>query len=178
VSERADMNPGATPGFVERTARIVGTIETALIAILVLAMVLLAGAQIVLRNLFDTGFAWADPLLRAMVLWAAMLGALAAARDDKHIGLDLLTHFLHGRTRRIVRGIALVFAAAICAAMAWYGANFVALDFDGGTPIAGIPGWIVESILPIGFALLALRLLIHAFLPPKSDAPALAPELP
>ena len=113
-----------------------------------------------------------------MVLWAAMLGALAAARDDKHIGLDLLTHFLHGRTRRIVRGIALLFAAAICAAMAWYGAALVQLDFDGGTPVAGIPAWIVESILPIGFALLALRLLIHAFLPPWSDAPALAPELP
>ncbi|HJT99326.1 MAG TPA: TRAP transporter small permease subunit, partial [Rhodanobacteraceae bacterium] len=103
----------------KRLARIVERIETTLIATLVLAMVLLAGAQIVLRNLFETGFAWADPLLRAMVLWAAMLGALAAARDDKHIGLDLLTHFLHGRTRRIVRAIALVFAAGICAAMAW-----------------------------------------------------------
>jgi TRAP-type C4-dicarboxylate transport system permease small subunit len=178
VSERADIESGATPGFAARVARAVDNVETALIAMLVLAMVLLAGAQIVLRNVFDTGFAWADPLLRAMVLWAAMLGALAAARDDKHIGLDLLTHFLRGRTRRIVRAIALIFAAAICASMAWYGANFVALDVDGGTPIAGIPAWVVESILPVGFALLALRLLIHAFLPPKSDAPALAPELP
>jgi TRAP-type C4-dicarboxylate transport system permease small subunit len=40
-------------------------IENALIAVLVLAMVLLAGAQILLRNLFETGIDWADPLLRA-----------------------------------------------------------------------------------------------------------------
>lgn len=161
-----------------RIAAWIERVETALIAMLVLAMVLLAGAQIVLRNLFETGLAWADPLLRAMVLWVAMLGALAAARDDKHIGLDLLTHFLHGRTRRIVRAIALLFAAALSATMAWYGIALVQLDYGGGTPIAGIPGWVVEAILPIGFGLLALRLAIRAFQPPRSDAPALAPELP
>jgi TRAP-type C4-dicarboxylate transport system permease small subunit len=161
-----------------RLARTIERVETATIAVLVLAMVVLAGAQILLRNLFETGFAWADPLLRAMVLWAAMLGALAAARDDKHIGLDLLTHFLHGRTRRIVRTIALLFAALMCAAMAWYGGQLVALDFDGGQPVGAVPGWIVELILPVGFALLALRLAWRAFQPPRSDAPALAPELP
>ena len=160
-----------------RLARTIEQIETAVIAILVLAMVVLAGAQILLRNLFETGFAWADPLLRAMVLWAAMLGALAAARDDKHIGLDLLTHFLHGRTRRVVRTIALLFAAIICAAMAWYGGQLVAVDLDGGAPVGAIPGWVVELILPVGFALLALRLAWRAFQPPRSDAPALAPEV-
>ena len=73
----------------------------------------------------------------------------------------------------------LMFAAAISAAMAWYGANLVMLDHASGTAaFASVPSWCVESILPIGFALLALRLATHAFLPQKSDAPALAPELP
>jgi len=154
-------------------------IENALIAVLVLIMVLLAGAQILLRNLFETGIDWADPLLRALVLWTAMLGALAAARDDKHIGLDLVTHFVHGRAKRVLRVIALVFAAAISAAMAWHGANLVMLDYGSGTnAFASVPSWCVELILPVGFALLALRLAIHAFLPPRSNAPALAPELP
>ena len=161
-----------------RIAGLIERIETALIALLVLAMVLLAGAQILLRNLFDTGFSWADPLLRAMVLWTAMLGALAAARDDKHIGLDLLTHFLHGRPKQIARVIALLFAAAVSSAMAWHGWNLVEVDFGAGTAIAGIPGWVIEAILPVGFALLAIRLAVRAFRPPRSDAPALAPELP
>lgn len=152
-------------------------IETGLIAVLVLAMVLLAGAQILLRNLFGSGLAWADPLLRAMVLWAAMLGALAAARDDKHIGLDLVAHFVHGRAKRVLRVITLLFAAAVCAAMAWYGIGLVQLDYGSGAAIAGIANWIVEAIVPVGFALLALRLAIRAFCAPRSDAPALAPEL-
>jgi TRAP-type C4-dicarboxylate transport system permease small subunit len=159
-------------------ARWLERIETGLIALLVLAMVVLAGAQIVLRNFFDSGLAWADPLLRAMVLWAAMLGALAAARDDKHIGIDFVTHFVHGRMRRVLRATSLLFAAAIAAAMAWYGVGLVELDYAGSGAIAGIPDWCIEAIIPLGFALIALRVGWRAFQPPRNDAPALAPELP
>ena len=53
--------------------------ENALITVLVLLLVLLAGAQIVLRNAFGTSISWADPLLRALVLWTALLGALHEA---------------------------------------------------------------------------------------------------
>jgi TRAP-type C4-dicarboxylate transport system permease small subunit len=113
-----------------------------------------------------------------MVLWAAMLGALAAARDDKHIGLDLVTHFVHGRARRILRAVSLLFAAAISMAMAWYGVGLVELDYGSGVTTASIPNWCIEAIVPVGFALLALRLALRAFLPPRSNAPALAPELP
>ncbi|MBZ0221614.1 MAG: TRAP transporter small permease [Dokdonella sp.] len=159
--------------------RWIDRIETGLIALLVLAMVLLAGAQIVLRNFFDTGLEWADPLLRAMVLWAAMLGALAAARDDKHIGIDILAHFVHGKARRVIKAITLLFAAALSAAMAWYGHGLVMLDYGGNAKIAGIPTWLVEAIIPVGFGLLALRLTVHAFLPPRNEQmPVLAPELP
>ena len=131
-------------------------------------MVVLAGAQILLRNLFGSGIDWADPLLRALVLWTAMLGALAAARDDKHIGLDLVTHFVHGRAKRVLRAIALTFAAAISAAMAWYGLNLVhaRLMDPASVAFAGVPSWCVESILPVGFrAARRCVSLMHAFLP-------------
>ena len=154
-------------------------LETGAVALLVLAMVLLAGAQIVLRNAFDTGIAWVDPVLRAMVLWAAMLGALAAARDDKHIGIDFVTHFVHGRARRAMRSVTLLFAAGISALMAWHGYGLVQLDYGSGVEVGGIPGWIVEAVIPVGFGLLALRLALRAFATPREDAlPVLAPELP
>lgn len=154
-------------------------VETGLVALLVLAMVLLAGAQIVLRNFFDTGLAWLDPVLRAMVLWAAMFGALAAAREDKHIGIDFLAHFVHGRARRVMRCVTLLFAAGICALMAWHGYGLVQLDYGSAVDVGGIPGWIVEAILPVGFGLLALRFVLRAFAIPHGDAlPVLTPELP
>lgn len=154
-------------------------VETAVVAALALAMIVLAGAQIVLRNFFDTGFVWADPLLRALVLWTAILGALAAAGDDKHIGLDLLTHYLHGRAKRVAGAVALLFGAVVSALMAWASVGLVQLDYGSGTrAFANVPNWCVELILPVGFALLALRLAVHALRPEQRARPALAPDLP
>ena len=66
----------------------------------------------------------------------------------------------------------------IAATMAWYGIGLVQLDYGSGAAISGVPNWAVEAIVPVGFGLLALRLAVRAFLPPRSNAPALAPELP
>ena len=144
-----------------------GKIEDWLLAILVLILVALAGAQIILRNFFDTGLSWADPLLRALVLWTGMLGALAAVRDDKHIALDVLQRFLTARMQQASRVLTLGFAAAICAAMAWFSIDLVKIDLaSGSNAFAGVPSWLIESILPAGFGLMALRFALRAFAPP------------
>lgn len=144
-----------------------GKIEDWLLAILVLILVALAGAQIILRNFFDTGLSWADPLLRALVLWTGMLGALAAVRDDKHIALDVLQRFLTSRMQKASRVLTLGFAAAICAAMAWFSVDLVKIDLaSGSNAFAGVPSWLIESILPAGFGLMALRFALRAFAPP------------
>jgi TRAP-type C4-dicarboxylate transport system permease small subunit len=57
-------------------------------------MISLAFAQIVLRNGFDGGIVWADSLLRIMVLWIALIGAVVASRDQRHINIDLISRFL------------------------------------------------------------------------------------
>ena len=144
-----------------------GKIEDWLLAILVLILVVLAGAQIILRNLFDTGLSWADPLLRALVLWTGMLGALAAVRDDKHIALDVLQRFLTPGMQRMSRVFTLGFAAVMCAAMAWFSVDLVKIDLaSGSNAFAGVPSWLIESILPVGFGLMALRFALRAFAPP------------
>ena len=144
-----------------------GRIEDWLLAILVLILVALAGAQIILRNFFDTGLSWADPLLRALVLWTGMLGALAAVRDDKHIALDVLQRFLSPDMQRIPRVLTLGFTAVICAAMAWFSVDLVKIDLSSGSnAFANVPSWLIESILPAGFGLMALRFALRAFAPP------------
>ena len=68
-------------------------IEDALLVLLLSIMIVLATTQILLRNFFDLGFVWADPLLRVMVLWLGMIGATVATRDNRHIRIDLLSQF-------------------------------------------------------------------------------------
>lgn len=144
--------------------------EDWLLTLFVVALIVLAGLQIVLRNVFDGGFTWADPVLRMLVLWSAMLGALIAARDDQHIGLDFINRFVDGVKLRIARVLALGFATLLCGAMAWYSWGLVELDREGGTEgVVGIPAWVLELVLPAGFALMAVRFAIRAFALPKND---------
>lgn len=149
-------------------------IEDWLIAILVLILVGLAGTQIILRDFFHTGISWADPVMRDLVLWTGMLGALAAVRDEKHIALDVLQRFLSPAMQRIARVLTFGFAALLCAAVAWHCLVMFRIDFGGSGTGAGsaIPAWLPETILPFAFALMALRFVLRAFAPP-AHTPAL-----
>lgn len=158
----------------QRALEILRRVEDWLLAILVLLLVVMAGSQIILRDFFSTGISWADPLMRQLVLWTGMLGALAAVRDEKHIALDVLNHFLSPLAQKIARIVTFGFAAAICAALAWYCYVMLSVDYASATPssaFADIPAWIPETILPAAFGLMALRFVLRAFSPPAHTPP-------
>jgi TRAP-type C4-dicarboxylate transport system permease small subunit len=66
-------------------------IEDYALVALVGLLVVFAGLQIVLRLFFESGIVWADALLRHLVLWTAMLGAMTAARENKHLAIDAIS---------------------------------------------------------------------------------------
>jgi len=146
-------------------------LEKLLLSLLLGGMILLATTQIVLRNGFSSGISWADPALRLSVLWLAMLGALAATRDGKHIHIDLLSRYLPDKARRINHFISNGFSAGICALLAWHAARLTYFEWlDGSQLFAAFPAWIGFSILPIGFALMSIRFALSALLNQAGDS--------
>jgi TRAP-type C4-dicarboxylate transport system permease small subunit len=138
-------------------------VEDALLVLLLTSMILLASMQILLRNLFEFGFVWVDPLLRAMVLWLGLIGATVATRYDKHIRIDLLTRAFSRNTHRLIQFFVGQFSAWICLLIAWYGAGWIRLDFeDGMIAFSGIPAWTLEIIVPIAFALIGVRFFLKS----------------
>jgi len=132
--------------------------EDFLLVVLLSSMILLASTQILLRNLFEFGLVWADPLLRIMVLWLGMIGATVASRDNRHIHIDLISHFFSKTAYLLVQTFVGQFTSWVCLLVAWNGAHWVRLDFvDGLTGILGIPAWALEIIIPITFALIGIR---------------------
>ena len=149
----------ALPG---RILEVIHKIEDGLLAVLLIAMLVLASFQIFLRNLFGLGIVWADPLLRIMLLWLGLLGALAASRDNKHITIDVLTRMMSPRIRCITHIFTSLFTATITAIIAWHSARFVAIEYESTSiAFADIPAWWFEIIIPIAFGLISLRYVIH-----------------
>lgn len=157
--------------MIQRLLKVLEQIENTAMAVFALVLIFAAAAQVLLR-FFDVGLIWLDPVLRALVMWIAMLGALAATRHDKHINLDALTRSLSGWSLRAARLLTMLFAAAICVVMAKASYGLVQLDRESATPLVNeIPAWWVEVILPVGFGLMALRFALRAFVLPESSRP-------
>jgi TRAP-type C4-dicarboxylate transport system permease small subunit len=138
-------------------------VEDALLVLLLTAMIVLAGAQIVLRNLFDSAIVWADPLLRVGVLWVGMIGAMVATRGDKQIAIDAVSKFLPPRTKAGIRVVTDIFTAVVSAVVAWSAYRLMLEDrAAGGLTIGFVPVWICEAVVPVAFAVIAVRYLVYA----------------
>ncbi|RMG53918.1 MAG: TRAP transporter small permease [Gammaproteobacteria bacterium] len=154
----------------QRILRSLHALEDLLLTVLLLGLIGASFAQIVLRNLFDTGFLWLDPALKLGVLWLGLLGALVATREHRHIRIDLLGRLLPAGLRRLAHALVQLFTAAVAGLIAWHGALLVADDFSQGSEaFSGMPAWLAEAAIPLGFGLIALRHLLQAFLPPPPE---------
>ena len=133
---------------------------------LLLAMIVLASADILLRMVSGGGLVWVSPLVRVMVLWLGLLGALLATRDNQHISIDLLSRLLGDGIKRWSQSITNLFATMVCAVTAWYSIEFVQGSLEYADTIAlgkqDAPAWILQIVIPLSFGLMSLRFLIHA----------------
>ncbi len=137
-------------------------VEDALLVVLLLALVVFAGAQIGARNLLDAGWIWGEQLIRVGVLWVGLLGAVVASRDDRHLRIDIVPRLLPPRGQVICAVIAHLVTAGVCAVIAWHAAEFVLGEREyGAAGIGVVSGWVLQSVMPVAFALMAARHAVH-----------------
>ena len=142
----------------DRINRLISRLEDSLLIGLVTALLLLAVAQIVLRNAVGEGLLWAEPAMRIAVLWIAMIGGMVACREGGHIKINLFDIYVQGRARRVLASLAYLGACLTCVALAYASWLFVGYErMDGMTTFLNLPAWWFESILPVGFTVMALR---------------------
>ncbi|MCK5001828.1 MAG: TRAP transporter small permease [Gammaproteobacteria bacterium] len=134
-------------------------------------MVVLAVAQIFFRNVFGEGVVWIDPLLRVLVLWVAIGGAVVATRNDNHIRIDFFTRYVSKKHIKYLQRSVYAFCIFVCSLISWHAVRFVQMDYEYETiAFANIPAWVTELIIPIGFFMIAFRYLLLFISPPEQDA--------
>ena len=127
------------------------------------AMMLVAVSQIVMREVFGTGLGWADELVRLMVLWLALVGSIAACRENRHIRIDALSHVLPDVAVDLIRVLVDVFAAVVCGIIAVQAWRYLQIEIEyEDTVLVNTPAWIAHAIMPAAFALISYRFLVTA----------------
>lgn len=145
-------------GFLQRLLHYTKIVEDGLLVFMLAAMIIIASLQILLRNVWDSGFAWGDPLLRILVLWVGLLGAMVATRKDNHISIDILTRYMPARGKRVSGLLSNIFTLGVCVVLAYQGGRFVMQDQAAGIiAFSGLPVWWFELIIPVAFAMMSLR---------------------
>lgn len=135
--------------------------EDTILSVLLILMIVVAVTQIALRNLFDSGILWGDELVRVLVLWLGLMGAMIASRKNHHISIDVISRYLPQKAKQLASLITSLFTAVVCGVMTWFSLSFVLMEKqDGMIAFAAIPAWVCESIIPFAFAVISIRYLV------------------
>ena len=159
IPEIPHGEPANLPGwlkFIRRSENLVVVFALAVMAIL-------PALEVVLRTFFKTGLPASATIVQHLVLAVGMLGGAIAARENRLLALSVATHWFKGGWLTFARVFSYGFSAAITTLLTAASWKFVTEQRSLGRVFAyGIQTWVIQLLIVIGFALVALRLIWHA----------------
>ena len=159
-TQALDLAPTGGPG--SRIARIGLGIENTLLALAFAATIGLPLAEIVLRAVFNIGIQGVAALTQNLTLAVGMLGAAVAAREQRLLALTVTALFA-GRPGAIARFASGVISATVGALLTSAAIELVRIEHGSGNTLTyAIPVWLAQLPLPLGMALITLRLAWHS----------------
>ena len=135
--------------------------EKIICAVIFLGMTALGFANVVVRYLTSYSFAATQELLLDGFLLITVFGAAIAARRGEHLAVTLFTDMLPVGGRRMAVAFSAALSILLLALSAWFTLQLVQDQYRSGVTSSGmqIPEWYVSVGLPVGFLLIAFRLL-------------------
>jgi len=128
--------------------------ERALVVLLLTGLLGLGLLQVIERNVLASGIFWADELLQHIVLWLGFLGASLATREHRHLSID----FLPVRWQLWLELLVNTVALGLCMLLVQAAWGLVRSEYTAGTMLTfGVPTWLAQSIIPLGFGAITLR---------------------
>ena len=158
------LSPEPVPEGATRFDRIAERIENGALAITMALLVGVAALQLVLRSAFSMSLFWTGDALRVLVLWLTLLGAIAAARADRHLRIDVVAKLLPHRARELMACAASLVTVGVAALLAYEAGRFAQQTYVAGEKLTGdIVLWPFLLIMPVAFALIGSYYLRNAW---------------
>src|SRR3989338_8432369 len=155
------MKKAVLVGF-QKVDRFLFAIEKVVICVSLTGMLLIASAQVILRNVFDTGIIWGEVFVRHMVLFLLFFGASLSTRNKTHIQMDVSAKITPQRFKPVIFFLINSFCILVnfyLLKAAWI---FAGDEKASGSILFGqVPTWFFIAIMPIGFSIISFRFLLN-----------------
>lgn len=137
--------------------------EDTLVSLALAGMALLPLLEMGLRAAFNRGVPGAASLTQHLTLVVGMVGAAIAAREGRLLAVSGLPAVLNGFPAAAARIVSGAVTAAVAGALCYAAFEFVLSEREAGKDLVhGLPVWVVQAFLPLGFGLICLRSLWRA----------------
>ena len=148
----------------EKWARNLARTENLLVSLALAIMVVLPLTEAFLRRTVHFSIPASVTIVQHMVLIVGMLGGAIAARERRLLALSTVAESkFSGRWRSASQVFTGSLGVVVCVFLALASFQFVRAEREAGELLGyGIPAWVVQCVLPFGFALIGLRILWHA----------------
>ncbi len=134
-------------------------VEEVIGVILYVSAAVLAGAQIVMRALFNVGLVWGQEGVVILIVWAVYIGAAAVTARRRHVRMDLIAMMLPTRPAALLETVAALAFVAYVVLILIAAARFQYFLFEGQDidPSTGVPTWTLFLGLPLGVLFMLRR---------------------
>nr|WP_245247342.1 MULTISPECIES: TRAP transporter small permease [unclassified Paenibacillus] len=122
-------------------------------------MAILVFGNVVLRYLFNSGITWSEEMARFLFIWLVLLGAVAAFKDNSHLGVDMLVKRLSKPLKKIVfiiSNVILLFVLYLVVEGSW---KITLLNAGSTAPATGLPLTLIYGtgiVMGVGMALIVI----------------------
>ncbi len=124
-------------------------------------MLIIATAQILYRYVINMSLSWSQDLLTYMLIWSVFIGISLAVKRRRHIKVELIFVLLPKNAHFYLKVFSNLVFILFCTAIGYYSVLkihnllFINPQMSEST---GLPMWLVQSAVPLGFILSVYRL--------------------
>ncbi|MDW2800461.1 TRAP transporter small permease [Clostridium boliviensis] len=129
-----------------------------LISIALAVMILLVFTNVILRFIFDTGFAWSEEVARICFIYLVYLGSIEAMRDNRHLLIDSVIIRLPSTAQKLLYTLIQVLIIWLMTALTAGSYGLMLQNYHNKWVATGLPVWLVYLagfIMGISILLLA-----------------------
>ena len=139
--------------------------------IAIFSLMFLAAYSVTGRKFFGSPMAGYVDYIEAAMPIIAIMGVSYVQRDGTHVRMDMLVSALKGRILWFFELISVLLILVLIVALTWGAWDHFDRSFDCARPLCsrdssidiGLPVWPSKLVVPIAFAVLALRLILQAW---------------